>query len=717
MLRVPPTKATPDLALNLSGSLPGTDGASPTLPELLYTAATLLQARGGGRDHIQAFHEILSSVPTSPRKTIIQFTRAFAAESTLPPIEAFRAVCHLLQHRLRHHPDVGWRELQGTIRGYAAFLAASPSEALAEAGSQLLFRASERGFALAHLAPIVALTPRLESCGAIPTGLLCSLFQSTLESASKKHPADLPALLGRGLTREALRALAGGRVSPSICATLHQVIPSWIFDGVLRVVGELAQGDVRQRGIATACASLILAVAGTDESLGWPSEAPRARVLGYWGEPVLRAMQSIAELAFRAAKETSAEIALKHISSLASAGVPLVKIFDHLHSINRVVDLESWLAREAPFAEIAADDRSVTPIPTRAPFPPLLMTVRRDLIPALNQAFDLARGYDVLREELSPGFGIGLLPSRLVRFGQEVASCCLPLSPRSTSSFPGGGVAISGIAPEIFSPLKHGMVGDLGHAIQEAANSLGNAPSEIQRATFLVAQHLFAIVGRDSSRYTIRGEHYSYLITPDGPHNPSRHAGWLVPTELVVAAILRPLREGTPLLAAALHPQLLTPQRHGIVAFTGSATVPTLPAEVGFAELLTRYHHLAQLFRLRLALWHKGQSLDSGRRPFFSASSIPMLEECFQLHHLGHALGYSSGEFPQLMAAPTFQYRNLPLSPFTLDTSRLVLHCDGAEYPLPRNSDGRGSAEFRLWHRHVVPYLSHVGTDLRFQRR
>lgn len=700
-----------------TGSLPNAHRASGDLAELFQLATAVLQARGAETGHIQAFTEIHSLRLKSPRKVLIQLTRALASESSLPPLATFQAICQLLRHRLRHHPDVGWRELQGTLRGYSSFLLAEPSIALTKAGEHFLFEASARGFALAHLTPVMALVPRLERCGLLTTEALRSLLEVTLQNASKKRPADLPALLGRAITRESLVALASGPISPSACATLGQVIPSWVFQGTLQVMSELAQGGERHRSLAHTCARLVLEIAGTEESLGWPFEAARAHALGYWGESVLRTMQAITQLSYRAATEDSAHTALEHISAMVAAGVTAPVLLERLRSAERAVDLESWVAREAPFAEIERQATTATALPALTLLPPHTTPPKRELTPLLDQAFDFARGYNVLREELSAGLGSGLLPSRLSRFGHEVAALCIPMSSPARDRFPGAGVIIRGIAPEIFSPLEHGLVGDLGHAIHAVTQTFGSAPREIHRTTFIVTQHLFAIVGRDSPRYALDGKHCSYLITPDSPHNPDRHAGWLVPTELITSAILGPAEAGALPLSAPLHPQLLTPHRHGVVAFTSQAVAASLQPRTDVPELLTRYHHLAQLFRLRLSLWHKGQDLDSGRLPFFGARSISLLEECYRLHRLGSALGCAPHEFPQLAAAPTFQYRNPPPSPFMIDTARLVLSSEGVEYPLPRTSDGRGGAEFALWHRHVVPYLAHVGTDLRFCRK
>lgn len=157
---------------------------------------------------------------------------------------------------------------------------------------------------------------------------------------------------------------------------------------------------------------------------------------------------------------------------------------------------------------------------------------------------------------------------------------------------------------------------------------------------------------------------------------------------------------------------------------------------MGMLGILGRYHNLFDLFRISLALWHKGQTADSGvanneafqtaqltpsvddiGEAFFNPSAVRMLVEAYVWHKEGHESGLKKKDFPVLVLANTLDYWRIPPSPFVLDTWNLTLNMSGETIELPQWSNGRGEEEVEVWTDRVLPLAQSTLKDLRFYDR
>lgn len=163
-------------------------------------------------------------------------------------------------------------------------------------------------------------------------------------------------------------------------------------------------------------------------------------------------------------------------------------------------------------------------------------------------------------------------------------------------------------------------------------------------------------------------------------------------------------------------------------------------------KVTNKYQNLLDLFKLTLAMWHKGHTIGEKVIPanvsddylfdnvdynnvdeileegqIYDMSDNPrsnrMLIEAYKWHE-GRKVGKNNkNDFPVLVIADTLDYWSIPKSPIYLDTYDLTLKIDGETIQLPRSSDGTGEIENDLWYNNVIPYIQSTAKDLRFYDR
>jgi hypothetical protein len=90
-----------------------------------------------------------------------------------------------------------------------------------------------------------------------------------------------------------------------------------------------------------------------------------------------------------------------------------------------------------------------------------------------------------------------------------------------------------------------------------------------------------------------------------------------------------------------------------------------------------------------------------------------MLEEAYRWHLGGRENGWSYEQFPELHFAWVLDPSSLPapaLRKFKLDLATMVLTTKDGEYQLPKDSNGSGERERRLWEEHVIPHFEGAST-------
>jgi len=163
-------------------------------------------------------------------------------------------------------------------------------------------------------------------------------------------------------------------------------------------------------------------------------------------------------------------------------------------------------------------------------------------------------------------------------------------------------------------------------------------------------------------------------------------------------------------------------------------------------EVTNKYQNLLDLFKLTLAMWHKGHTIGEKVTPanasddylfdnidydnvdetleegqIYDMSDNPrsnrMLIEAYKWYE-GRKTGKNNkNDFPILVIADTLDYWSIPESPIYLDTYHLTLTIEGETIQLPRSSDGTGEIENDLWYNNVIPYIQSTAKDLRFYDR
>lgn len=157
------------------------------------------------------------------------------------------------------------------------------------------------------------------------------------------------------------------------------------------------------------------------------------------------------------------------------------------------------------------------------------------------------------------------------------------------------------------------------------------------------------------------------------------------------------------------------------------------------------YQNLFDLFRLSLAMWHKGETLGSPldlpmpEEDLFdwqaslaneqyltrgdkddmdlNPNSLRMLVQAYKWHE-GKEYGLTNkNDFPILVVADALDHSTKPTSPIFLDTFDMTLRTKEKEIQLPEDSNGAGIDEALIWFREVMPYVKHSLKDLRFYDR
>jgi hypothetical protein len=148
-------------------------------------------------------------------------------------------------------------------------------------------------------------------------------------------------------------------------------------------------------------------------------------------------------------------------------------------------------------------------------------------------------------------------------------------------------------------------------------------------------------------------------------------------------------------------------------------------------KVSSAYLNLNDLFRLSLAMWHKGltvtEELGEMAEPEFtqdndpqlSAQELRMLHEAYRWHQL-HERGVTEKDaFPVLCIAPTLDNWSRVYTPFMLDTFDMSMRVANEEHiQLPRETGGHGAFEATVWSKLVKPlYYTRADRDLRFLDR
>lgn len=170
---------------------------------------------------------------------------------------------------------------------------------------------------------------------------------------------------------------------------------------------------------------------------------------------------------------------------------------------------------------------------------------------------------------------------------------------------------------------------------------------------------------------------------------------------------------------------------HTIDEVTERLLVPLREAHESVHALATTYFNLHDLFRLSLAMWHKGLTISEGMsemaEPEFTQDNdqrinpheLRMLHEAYRWHGL-HALGVTELDaFPVLCIAPALDNWSKVRSPLILDTFDLSLRVTNRDtIRLPQDTGGHGAFEATVWSRLVKPlYFTRADRDLRFLDR
>jgi hypothetical protein len=406
----------------------------------------------------------------------------------------------------------------------------------------------------------------------------------------------------------------------------------------------------------------------------------------HWGIEGFRAIKCLADALYEGTKTggSSAQRLAKLLSGISS----LNGFNDLIARGARDLSFESWL-RAAALAEETGG---------RAAWSKESASIKgKGVLTALNTIFDMAGGYDVIRAQLVGGLGTELSPSLLSRFGSEASLMVLPI-PQAQENAPLKGLILKGLRPEIF--LREGSwIRADGDEICEAAETFGEAVHFCDKAVYFFGEEFFGVLAPRDLRNRISGRNYGLVVS--APKDQAISAA-LVSTELLIER----LGQGASLVSS------ISPTERIEIIRDGHLLGAALSAEV--VDALRFYHDYLELFRLRLALWHKGFSAEPLHQSLRSAASIRMLEECFALHDIGRLVGASNKDYPQLVLGTAFEYRTQLHSPFEIDTESLTLNVDGQSFQLDRRGSGIGSQAFVLWHRYVVPYLSGIANDLRF---
>ena len=173
------------------------------------------------------------------------------------------------------------------------------------------------------------------------------------------------------------------------------------------------------------------------------------------------------------------------------------------------------------------------------------------------------------------------------------------------------------------------------------------------------------------------------------------------------------------------------------------AMIPLREAHNQVFNVTNKYQNLLDLFRLTLALWHKGQTLgdpvempdmtdddlfNKADKPesikelfrdesasFTNPDSLRMLVEAYRWHKGKESGKTNRNDFPILVIADTLDYWNKPNSSFTLDTYDLTLKFGDKTIPL--DPENIGDIEKKLWEKIVMPQVVNPDKDFRFYDR
>ncbi len=167
-------------------------------------------------------------------------------------------------------------------------------------------------------------------------------------------------------------------------------------------------------------------------------------------------------------------------------------------------------------------------------------------------------------------------------------------------------------------------------------------------------------------------------------------------------------------------------------AETTRLLLPLRRAHDSVYGVASAYLGLSDLFRISLALWHKGLTLteqmgeerelelDSDEeQQSLPANELKMLEEAYRWNDLHQRRDVKREDFPILCIAHTFDHWNVTSSPVMLDTYDLTLSLpDGSQISLDRRSGRVPDFLVGLWASRVRPlYRNPVELDLRFLDR
>jgi hypothetical protein len=167
-------------------------------------------------------------------------------------------------------------------------------------------------------------------------------------------------------------------------------------------------------------------------------------------------------------------------------------------------------------------------------------------------------------------------------------------------------------------------------------------------------------------------------------------------------------------------------------AETTRLLLPLRQAHDSVYRIASAYLGLSDLFRISLALWHKGLTLteqmgddrelaqDSDEEEqSLSANELKMLEEAYRWNDLHQRNVVDPNAFPVLCIARTFDSWNMTSSPVILDTYDLTLRLpDGSRVSLDRRTGRVPDFLVGLWASRVRPlYRNLVELDLRFLDR
>lgn len=167
-------------------------------------------------------------------------------------------------------------------------------------------------------------------------------------------------------------------------------------------------------------------------------------------------------------------------------------------------------------------------------------------------------------------------------------------------------------------------------------------------------------------------------------------------------------------------------------AETTRLLLPLRQAHDSVYGVASAYLGLSDLFRISLALWHKGLTLteqmgeereleldSEEEQESLSANELKMLDEAYRWNDLHQRRDVKREDFPILCIAHTFDHWNVTSSPVMLDTYDLTLSLpDGSQILLDRRSGRVPDFLVGLWASRVRPlYRNHVELDLRFLDR